>query len=54
MSSDARLGALADLDLHGCSAVQIVGIHAVAPRGHLDYSVSSVVISLSSLVRPPS
>src|SRR5665648_1029565 len=35
MAADARLGALPDLDLHGGAAVEVLRVHAEAPRGHL-------------------
>src|SRR5450756_1181647 len=51
MAADARLGALPDLDLHGGAAVEVLRVHAEAPRGHLHDHVV-LVLSLIHISEP--
>ncbi len=44
MSSDARLCALADLDLYGCACIQVFRAYAEPARGALYYRVFSVPV----------
>ena len=46
VAADAGLGALADLDLDGGAAVEVVGVDAEAARGHLHDDVVLVGVEV--------
>lgn len=52
MAADARLGALANLDLDGDTGVEILLAYAEAARGHLDHDIGAVPVEV--FVKPPS